>query len=146
MRLVIALCALLVVSTSAAARAQPPIQGVTGTVATEGTIDAEHKAAGKIASGVKKILPGGKGSAQNPLDGFTDGLKVVVRDGDETTEGVVIDVNRSRQQITIRIAERKTQTLRLFDRAAAGDSAPAVVVSYTDQVGTKVEHDFKRVS
>ena len=145
MRLLIALCALLV-STSAAAQTQPPIQGVTGTIATEGTIDAEHKAAGKIAAGVKKVLPGGKGTNQNPLDGYTDGLKVVMRDGENTTEGVVIDVNRSRQQITVRIAPRKTETLRLLAQPATAEGAPPIVVSYTDLSGAKIEHDFTRVS
>ena len=138
------LFALLLVASSATA--QPPIHGVTGTIATDGTIEAEHKAAHKVAEGVKKILPGGKGSTRNPLDAFTAGLKVVVRDGDDSTEGVVIDVNRSRRQITIRIAPRKTQTLRLLSQPAAVDGAPAVVVTYSDPSGARVSRDFKRVS
>ncbi len=149
MRLLAVLFALLLGFVSAA-YAQPPIHGVTGTIATDGTIEAEHKAAHKVAhkvaEGVKKILPGGKGSTQNPLDAFTDGLKVVVRDGDDSTEGVVIDVNRSRQQITIRIAPRKTQTLRLLSQPAAADGPSPVVVSYTDLAGARVSRDFKRVS
>ncbi len=145
MRMLAVLFALLLGFVSAA-YAQPPIHGVTGTIATDGTIEAEHKAAHKVAEGVKKILPGGKGSTQNPLDAFTDGLKVVVRDGDDSTEGVVIDVNRSRQQITIRIAPRKTQTLRLLSQPAAADGPSPVVVSYTDLAGARVSRDFKRVS
>jgi hypothetical protein len=148
MRLLIPLCALLMVSVSTAAHAQPPVQGVTGTIATDATIGAEHKAAHKIAEGVKKIVPGGKGTAENPLDGFTEGRRVVLRAvtaGDsepaETTEGVVIDVNGKRNQITVRIAARQTETLRL----AAPDAAD-VVVSYTDNAGARISHDFKRVS
>jgi hypothetical protein len=150
MRLLIALGASLLLATSAAAQATPPpIQGVTGTVATDGTIQSEHQAAHKIAEGVKKVLPGGKGANQNPLDDFAEGRRVVLRDavdGDaepaKTTEGVVIDVNRRKQQITVRIAARKTETLRIVEPGGAAD----VVVSYTDNAGNKVATDFKRVS
>ena len=54
----------------------------------------------------------------------------------------MIDVNRKRQQITIRFADRKTQTLRL----KAPDATADVVVSYTDESGAKVTRDFTRVS
>jgi hypothetical protein len=145
MRILIALGALLL-ATSAAAQQPPPIQGVTGTIATEGTRDAEKKAAGKVARGVKKILPGKKGDAENPLDAFTDGLKVAVRDGDDTTEGVVIDVNRTRNQITVRLTPTKTQTLRLSDPAVKKEEGVFVVVSYRDPSGTRISRDFKRVS
>ena len=149
MRLLIALSALLVLSTSTAVLAQPPIQGVTGTIATDGTIRSEHEVAHKIAEGVKKILPGGKGTSENPLDGFTDGRRVLLREtttseveAPTTTEGVVIDVNRRKQQITVRIAARKTETLRVVQ---PGDTAD-VNVSYRDAAGIRVAHDFKRVS
>ena len=145
MRILIAIGA-LVLATSTAAQAQPPIQGVTGTIATEATRDAEKKAAGKVARGVKKILPGKKGDAENPLDAFTDGLKVVLRDGDDSTEGTVIDVNRSRQQITVRITPRKTQTLRLNGQPSKAEGGVRVVVSYTDPSGAKVSRDFTRIS
>ena len=173
------LCTLALSSGSAAAQTPPPIQGVTGTIATDGTIESEHKAGRTIAEGaayvgraVKKVLPfGGKGT--NPLDAFTEGSRVVMRDapdgssesarradaGDEgrrsATEGVVVDVNRRRQQITVRIADGKTQTLRVVDRASAEkragagdgpDAATRVVVSLTDQAGARVDYDFKRVS
>src|SRR3954464_2080766 len=83
----------------------PPIQGVTGTIATEGSKDGVKKAAGAAARGVKKVLPGGNGTSENPLDVLIAGTHVVVRDmaegGDAAktgVEGVVIDVNRSRKQ------------------------------------------------
>jgi hypothetical protein len=150
------LCALLLVPTAAAAQTGPPIHGVTGTIATETTIKSEHEAAnkvaegaGKVVEGAKKLLPGGKGTNLNPLDGFTEGRRVVLRDVasadrevTEATEGVVIDVNRRRNQITVRLPDRKTQTLRL----ATPDAAADVVVSYTDPAGAKVARDFKRVS
>ena len=145
------LCALLLFARPAAAQGTaPPIQGITGTVATEETVRGEHKAAGKIAEGVKKVLPGGKSTSENPLDALIAGSRVVVKDmadGGEavkaTTEGVVIDVNRSRKQITIRAADKKTQTLRVMDGTAPAGAH--VVVSLADQAGAKT-YDFKRVS
>ena len=144
-------CAVLVFAWPAAAQGTaPPIQGITGTIATEETIRGEHKAAGKIAKGVKKVLPGGKSTSENPLDALIAGSRVVVKDmanGGEavkaTTEGVVIDVNRSRKQITIRAADKKTQTLRVMDGTAPAGAH--VVVSLADQAGAKT-YDFKRVS
>jgi hypothetical protein len=156
------LCALPLSSRSAAAQGAPPIHGVTGTVATDGTIDSEHAAghaiaegAARVVKGAKKVIPhGAKGTNQNPLDSYSEGRRVVLqetaagdREAPKATEGVVIDVNRRRSQITVRFADRKTQTLRLIDPAAAGgDAATAVVVSYTDATGARIAHDFKPVS
>jgi hypothetical protein len=150
------LCAFPLSSRSAAAQQPPPIQGVTGTIATDGTIDAEHKAAHGIAEGAahvvdgaKKILPGGKGTKPNPLDDFTEGSRVILRDvvaadrePSTTTEGVVVDVNHRKNQITVRLADKKTETLRV----ATPDAKADVVVSYTDNTGAKIAHDFKKVS
>jgi hypothetical protein len=137
---------------AAAQGTAPPIQGVTGTIATDETIRSEHKAAGKIAEGVKKILPGGKNSTEDPLDALIAGSRVVVKDmaegGDAvkaTTEGVVIDVNRSRKQITVRSADKKTHTLRVMDATGASGSGAHVVVSLADQANAKT-YDFRRVS
>ena len=150
MRLLIALCAVLSVSSSTAA--QPPIQGVTGTIATDATIRSEHKAAQKVVEGVKKILPGGSSTSENPLDALIEGSHVVVRDVADgggalktTTQGVVIDINRSRKQITIRSADKKTHTLRVMDASAASIAGAHVVVSLQDQADAKT-YDFKRVS
>src|SRR5438477_2966136 len=114
MRAITLLCAFVLYFAAAAGQTAPPIQGVTGTIATEETRKDVHKAAGKVAEGVKKVLPGGKSTSENPLDALIAGSRVVVRDmadggdaGKTTTEGVVIDVNRSRKQITIRLADKK---------------------------------------
>ena len=77
-----------------------------------------------------------------------EGDRVVLRNaangegGAVTTEGVVIDVNRRRNQITVRVADKKTETLRL----AAPDASADVVVTYTDKTGKKIARDFRRVS
>ena len=153
MRTLTLLCALVVCAAPASAQTAPPIQGVTGTYVPEETIKSEHEGAHGIAQGVghvvaaaKKLLRfGGKGTAQDPLAAFK-GRRVIVRDGSETTEGTVIDVNRGRQQITIRIAARKTLTLRLADRPAEDAAAKPVVVSYINDGGVTVTRDFTPVS
>lgn len=144
------LCVLLLSARAVAAQGTaPPIQGVTGTIATEETVKGVRKAAGKVAAGVKKVLPGGKDTSADPLDVLIAGSRVVVREvaGDAaaaaTTDGVVIDVNRSRKQITIRVADKKTQTLRVMD--ATAPAGAHVVVSLADQTDAK-PYDFKRVS
>jgi len=157
-RLLALLCAATWGAGRVAAQQPPPIHGVTGTVATDGTIDSEHAAGhaiaegvGKVVDGAKKVLPrGAKGSNANPLDSYSEGRRVVLQAAGnseaEATEGTVIDVNRRRQQITVRFADRKTQTLRLAERAAPGDTAPSIVVSYKDPAGTRIAHEFKPVS
>jgi len=149
------LSALPLGSRPAIAQTAPPIHGVTGTIATDATIRGEHEAAhaiaegaGHVVAGAKKILPGGKGTPQNPLDGLIEGSRVVLRDtttadrDTATTEGVIVDVNRRRNQITIRLGDKKTETLRV----AAPDAGADVEVSFTDGTGAKVARDFKRVS
>lgn len=142
MRSLVRLFALGLWAVPAAAQTAPPIHGVTGTVATDATIKSEHEAAHKIGEGVGKVLPGGKAALRNPLDGFTEGRRVVLKDANETTEGVVIDVNRRKQQITIRITPKKTETLRV----AQPGGTPGVTVSFTGPAGTTVTRDFSKVS
>ena len=144
------LCALFVLPRPAAAQATaPPIQGVTGTIATEGSRDGVKKAAGAAARGVKKVLPGGKVDAQDPLETLIEGSHVVVQEAaapDMRAEGVVIDVNKKRQQITVRVGDRKTQTLRVLEGGRAGSEHGArVFVSLAEQVGEKVAYEFTRV-
>jgi hypothetical protein len=125
---------------------QPPIQGVTGTVATEGSRDGVKKAAGAAARGVKKILPGGSGESQNPMDVLIEGSHVTVTEGaapDSSAEGIVVDVNKKRQQITVRFADKTTQTLRVLNHAGS-NPGPHVLVALADQA-EKVSYDFSRV-
>ena len=70
-------------------------------------------------------------------------------------EGVVTRVDRAGRELSIRLADGSTQTLRLTDRAATDvgrdvDSAAAdatrVVVYYADEAGEQVAHYFKRIS
>jgi hypothetical protein len=128
------------------AQSPPPIQGVTGTIATEGTVKDVHEAGNTVivgtVDGVEHVfhytkdllVHGGKGP--DALRGLKAGSTVVVhytvegaseaaheidRLGDEglkSTEGVVMRVDRGRKQIAIKFADGKTETFRLTDRAA----------------------------
>jgi len=148
------LFALPLSSRLASAQAAPPIGGFTGTYVPDATVKGEYEGAHGIAEGVGHVvgyarkLFGIKGGAPDPLDGFTEGRKVVLREGTASTEGVVIDVNRSRQQITIRVEGGTTETLKVGERgaASAAGGAPTVIVSYKDAAGATVTRDFKKVS
>ena len=142
------LCALLVASSASAQGTTPPIQGVTGTIATEGSRDGVKKAAGAAARGVKKILPGTKGDTTNPLDVLIAGSHVVVREGAAEAKGVeavVVDVNKTKQQITVRLPDKKIDTLRLMDAAGKSGSGAHVVVSLADVTDAKM-YDFRRLA
>ena len=169
---------------SPVARAQqprPPIQGVTGTVALEGTIDQTSDAGRtvivKAADGIrhlfhvteKTVVHGTVTVGDDSLHGLEAGSRIVVHyaanagkrtalevdrvdtRGLKTIQGVVTRVDRVGRQLSIRLADGTTQTLRLTDRAATDvgqdvDSAEKVVIYYANDAGAQVAHYFKRVS
>ena len=155
-------------------RAQgPPINGVTGTVATEATIKGEHRAANKIVvateDGVEHVYDAAKGlvvhgvGGKGPLSDLKPGTTVVIHysadntaqeidrigsGGLSTTEGVATKIDRGRKEITIRYDNGTIETLKLTDRAAAegkniGEDT-RIVVYYSDEAGGKVTHYFKK--
>jgi hypothetical protein len=121
---------------------------VNGTVALEGTVDQEYKAANtvivKTMDGVrhlfhltaKTVVHGSESAGAEALRGLEAGSTVVVHyaadAGKETAlevdrlddkglkaiDGVVTRVDRAGRKIAIRLADGSTQTLRLTDRAA----------------------------
>jgi hypothetical protein len=127
----------------------PPINGVTGTIALEGTVDKIYQAGNtvtvKTADGVRHLLHftertvvhGSKTAGANALDGLEDGSRVVVhytadgeaktahevdriaKDGLKTMNGVVTQVDRDAKTISIRLADGSVQILRLTERAAS---------------------------
>jgi hypothetical protein len=133
-----------------AAQAGPPIGGLTGTIALDGTVDQEYAGADavvvKTADGVRHVfhftkdllVHGGKGTGVDQLRGLRAGTEVAVHyavvggetsaqeidrigdDGLNVTEGTVIRIDRGRKQITIRFDNKDTETFQLTDRAALG--------------------------
>jgi hypothetical protein len=155
------------------AQAPPPIHGLTGTIATEATIKAEHKAANKIVvateDGVEHVYDVAKGAlVHGGKDGLSDlkpGTTVVIHytaadntareidrlgpDGLSTTEGIVTNIDRGKKRITLRYDNGQIETLKLTDRAAADVGAgigadTRIVVYYSDEAGGKVTHYFKK--
>lgn len=137
------------VSIAHAAQQPPPIGGVTGTIALEGTVEKEYGAANtvivKTVDGARHafhytkdlLVHGGKGDGADALRGLRDGSTVVVhytveggeaaaqeidRVGDEglkVTEGIVTGIDRRRKQITVRFDNGVTETFALTERAAS---------------------------
>jgi hypothetical protein len=127
------------------AQTLPPIHGLTGVIATDATINDEHKAANKIAvtteDGVQHVYSAAKnllvhGGKDAVLADLKPGTTVVVHytadaggesaheidrvggNGLRTTEGTVTDINRGKKEITIRYDNGMTEKLTLTDRAA----------------------------
>ena len=176
----------LAASVGLAAQSPPPVTGVNGNMAIEGTTNGVYRALNVVVvrtiDGVEHMIHytkdllvhGGKGKGADALQGLKEGSTVVVHytlsgteetaqeidhvgdeDGLKKSEGVVIDVDRRRQQITVRFADRTTETRQLPARAAAeagrdlGDATKGgakVVVYYSDEGGRRVAHYFKQVS
>jgi hypothetical protein len=140
--------ALLTLPGLQAGQEAPPIGGVNGSIALEGTVDQEYKAANtvivKTLDGVrhlfhltgKTVVHGTESAGADALRGLEAGSAVVVhyaadageqtalevdRLGDKglkTVQGVVTRVDRGGRSIAIRLADGSTQTLRLTERAA----------------------------
>jgi hypothetical protein len=130
------------------AQSPPPIGGLTGTIALDGTVDAVDAGAQtvvvKTVDGIKHLFHGTKdllvhgGSGASTLKDLREGTTVAVHytvaggeaaaqeidriggDGLRMTEGVVTRVNRGRKEIVIRFDDGRSETYQLNERAALG--------------------------
>jgi hypothetical protein len=139
----------LVWSAVATAQQPPPIGGVTGTLAPEGTVqktyEGAHTVIVKAMDGIEHLFHktertmghGTTATGDDVLRGLEKGSRVVVHytaegerqtagevdrvaaDGLTTIEGVIAHVDRRAKTMTIRFADGTRQTLRLTGRAAA---------------------------
>jgi len=126
------------------AQQPPPIHGVTGTVATDTSIQETSAAGGKIVGTVRRILHlNGRttvpsdAAAEEALGGLKKGTRVVVRypaNGANAAAaasdrpgranvkemaGSVVALNLTDRTISVRLSDDSIQTLRLSDEAAA---------------------------
>ena len=147
---------------AAAAQQPPPIQGVTGTIATETSIDETTDAGHGILAKVKRVLrlngrstvPSGDAAGQEALGGLKKGTRVVVSDaakGVKEVAGSVVALNLADRTISVRLSDDSIQTLRLSDEAAADaeaavDAGAKVIVYYRNESGQRVAKHFRRVS
>ena len=158
--------ALLAVNTiwvaEAAAQQPPPIQGVTGTIATETSIDETTAAGHGILAKVKRALhlngrstvPSGDAAAEEALGGLKKGTRVVVSDAAKRVKeeaGSIVALNLADRTISVRLPDDSIQTLRLSDEAAtdaeaAADAGANVIVYFRNASGQRVAKHFRRVS
>jgi hypothetical protein len=167
-----------------AAQTPPPVGG---TMALEGTTNKVYAALNvaivETIDGVEHmihftrdlILHGGKGPGVDAFVGLEEGTPVIVhytvtnaeetalevdRVGDkglQTTEGVVVDIDRRHKRLTIKYGNGEKEVMQLTPTAALeasreGDEVSdlrvptKVVVYYTNEAGQKVAHYFKKKS
>jgi len=142
----------------AAAQQPPPIQGVTGTIATETSIDDTTNAGKGILGKVRRVLhlngrstvPSGDAAAAEALGGLKKGTRVVVSDTAKSVKemsGSVVALSLGERTISVRLSDDSIQTLRLSDEAeAAVDPDANVIVYYRNESGQRVAKHFRRVS
>ena len=132
------------IGAAAAEQQPPPIDGVTGTVATEES-KKDVKEAGRGVFGKISRMFGGKGKDAAPagpeggedmLAGMKAGTAVIIHtttagetaapedverldaEGVKPIEGVVTTVNRRERTISVKLADNQRRTFRLSNRAA----------------------------
>ncbi len=141
---------LLIGNAAVAAQQPPPIDGVIGKIALDGTVEKTYEGAHtvvvKAVDGIehlfhltrRTVVHGGKAGGDDALRGLEKGSRVAVHytvegdnrianevdllgeDGLKALEGVVSKVDRRAKTISIRLADGNRQTLRLTERAASG--------------------------
>src|SRR5262245_41580297 len=119
------------------------------------------------------IVHGGKKPGVDALDGLREGTTVVIRytmsagqtsadevdlrDGEELqgAEGLVTNIDRRKQEITIRYANGEIEKLQMISWAAAetevgsdqsGGGAARIVVYYSEEAGRRIAHYFRKTS
>ena len=140
---------MLIGPAAASAQPPPPIDGVTGTLALEGSVEKTYEGVNtfvvKTLDGIehlfhlteRTVVHGGNAAGDDVLRGLDEGSKVVVHytvDGEHktadevdrlgengltTVEGVITKVDRRAKTMSIQLADGSRQTFHLTKRAAA---------------------------
>jgi len=163
----------LTAALSAVGDDQPPIHGLTGTIALPYNVDKFYSGVSDIvvksSDGIEHVVHVSKGTKVHgaaSLGSLTQGTPVVVHytvkgiqtsaveidrlgpEGLKQNEGTVTNVDRKNRRITIRFANGGTDTLRLTRYADDGSDGHTrrgsrVIVYYQDESGRRVAHYFK---
>ncbi len=142
-----AFCSVVISGAIASAQTPPPIEGTTGTIATEGSMKAFYRGAKTIivttVDGVEHvyeftkdlIVHGGKHPGPDALADLREGTTVVVHytltageaaareidvvgDRVKVTEGAVAKLDRAHHRLTVRYDNGTTETFQLSERAS----------------------------
>jgi hypothetical protein len=155
--------AALVVFGAAGARAgqqPPPINGVTGTIATETSVQETNAAGNKVLATIGRLFglkrsATADAAAEEALSGMKKGTRLVLQyaatgqgvaagQGAAQVDAEVVAVNRGERTVSVALADGGRQTLRLSD---PGETDVAnIIVYYKDRPGQRVARSFKRVS
>jgi hypothetical protein len=119
------------------AQKAPPIPGVTGTIVTPETAKDEKKAEDKAGAAIKDAVT--PADTKGPLRDLAPGTTIVIRFGDNVTEGIVSKIDRSANEITVRYDNKKIEKFVLTDRGASGTRT----VEYTNDTKQKVTRYFR---
>ena len=148
-------------SSIAAAQQPPPIQGVTGTIATDTSVQETtaggNRVLAKIGSlfGIKRKASPNDAAAEEALSGLKKGTRIVLHypaspenvttdERSKQLEGEVVAVNRSDRTVSLTLEDGTRQTLQLSD---PGDAiAGSVIIYYKDRPDQRIAHPFKRIS
>jgi hypothetical protein len=135
----ISLIGILALSAATVAFAQraPAIPGVTGTVVTPETAREEKKAEDKAGAAIKDAVT--PADTKGPLSDLVPGTTIVIRFGDNVTEGTVSKIDRSANEITVRYDDKRVEKYVLADRTAPDTRT----VQYTNDTKQKVTRYFR---
>jgi len=135
----IPLIGLIVVSAATAAFAQraPAIPGTTGTIVTPETAKEEKKAEDKAGAAIKDAVT--PADNKGPLSDLAPGTTIVIRFGDNVTEGIVSKIDFGANEITVRYDNKKVDKLVLVDKTASN----ARQVDYTNDTKQRVTRYFR---
>jgi hypothetical protein len=149
---------------------QPPIHGVTGTIALpdggDKVYSGVNKALVKTKDGIDRIARKHDDRNATSLDRLQVGAPVEVhytvkgirasadpidavgRNGVRPNEGIVTNIDRQRNRITIQFADGATEILRPAHGNVNNSNArrSRIVVRYSDASGRKVAQYFKRAT
>jgi hypothetical protein len=124
-------------ATVAFAQRAPAIPGVTGTIVTPETAKEEKKAEDKAGAAIKDAVT--PDDTKGPLSDLAPGTTIVIRYGDNVTEGIVSKIDRSANEITVRYDNKKVEKFVLADRSASDTRT----VQYTNDTKQKVTRYFR---
>jgi len=124
-------------ATQVYAQRAPAIPGVTGTIVTPETAKEEKKAEDKAGAAVKDAVT--PDDSKGPLSDLAPGTTIVIRFGDNVTEGIVSKIDRSANEITVRYDNKKVEKMVLSDR----DTSGARTVQYTNDLKQKITRYFR---
>jgi len=120
------------------AQRPPAVPGVTGTIVTPETAKDEKKVEDKVAPAIADALtPSDK--PRGPLADLTPGTTVVIRHGDDVTEGIVSKIDFGTNEITVRYDNKKVDKMVLADRAGTDTRR----VDYTNDTKQRVTRYFR---